>query len=67
MAALVLAEHDNASLKPSTLNAVTAAVKTGGEVAILVAGHQCGAVAAAAAQIAGVARVLVAEKRYGDA
>ena len=48
MAALVLAEHDNASLKPSTLNAVTAAVKTGGEVAILVAGHQCGAVAAAA-------------------
>ena len=61
MAALVLAEHDNASLKPSTLNAVTAAVKTGGEVAILVAGHQCGAVAAAAAQIAGVARVLVAD------
>ena len=61
MAALVLAEHDNASLKPSTLNAVTAAVKTGGEVAILVTGHQCGAVAAAAAQIAGVARVLVAD------
>ena len=61
MSALVLAEHDNASLKPSTLNAVTAALQTGGEVSVLVAGHQCGAAVAAAAQIAGVARVLVAD------
>jgi len=61
MSALVLAEHDNASLKPSTLNAVTAALQTGGEVVVLVAGHQCGAAVAAAAQIAGVARVLVAD------
>ena len=61
MAALVLAEHDNASLKPATLNAVTAAARMGGEVAVLVAGHQCGGAAAAAAQIAGVARVLVAD------
>ena len=61
MAALVIAEHDNASLKPATLNAVTAAAATGGEVAILVAGHQCGPAAAAAAQVAGVSRVLVAD------
>jgi len=61
MAALVLAEHDNVSLKPSTLNAVTAAIQTGGEVAVLIAGHQCGAAAAAAAQIVGVSRVLVAD------
>ena len=61
MAALVLAEHDNTSLKPATLNAVTAAARTGGEVVILVAGHQCGAAAAAAAQVAGVSRVLVAD------
>ena len=61
MAALVLAEHDNVSLKPSTLNAVTAAIQTGGEVAVLIAGHKCGAAAAAAAQIVGVSRVLVAD------
>jgi electron transfer flavoprotein alpha subunit len=61
MAALVIAEHDNASLKPATLNAVTAAAATGGEVVILVAGHQCGPAAAAAAQVAGVSRVLVAD------
>ncbi len=61
MSALVLAEHDNTSLKPSTLNAVTAAIKTGGEVVILVAGHRCSTAAAAAAQIAGVSCVLVAD------
>jgi electron transfer flavoprotein alpha subunit len=61
MAALVIAEHDNASLKGSTLNTVTAAAQCGGDVHILVAGHNCGAAAEAAAQIAGVAKVLVAD------
>jgi electron transfer flavoprotein alpha subunit len=61
MAALVIAEHDNASLKGSTLNTVTAAVQCGGDVHVLVAGHNCGAAAEAAAQIAGVAKVLLAD------
>ena len=61
MTALVIAEHDNASLKASTLNTVTAAAKCAGEVHVLVAGHQCDAAAAAAAQIAGVAKVIVAD------
>src|SRR5512133_3306344 len=58
MTALVIAEHDNASIKPATLNTVTAAAKCGGEVHVLVAGHNAGAAAAAAAQIAGVAKVI---------
>lgn len=61
MAALVLAEHDNATLKGSTLNTVTAAAQCGGDVHVLVAGHGCDAAAQAAAQIAGVAKVLVAD------
>ncbi|MBK4739183.1 electron transfer flavoprotein subunit alpha/FixB family protein [Noviherbaspirillum pedocola] len=61
MAALVIAEHDNARLKGSTLNTVTAAAQCGGDVHILVAGQNVGAVAEAAAQIAGVAKVLVAD------
>jgi electron transfer flavoprotein alpha subunit len=61
MAALVIAEHDNASLKGSTLNTVTAAAQCGGDVHILVAGANCGAVAEAAAKIAGVAKVLLAD------
>jgi electron transfer flavoprotein alpha subunit len=61
MPALVLAEHDNASLKAPTLNAITAAAKAGGEVHVLVAGSGCAAVAAAAAKVAGVAKVLVAD------
>jgi electron transfer flavoprotein alpha subunit len=61
MAALVIAEHDNASLKASTLNTVTAAVQCSNEVHILIAGHDCDAAAAAAAQIAGVTKVLIAE------
>ncbi|MFN0317971.1 MAG: electron transfer flavoprotein subunit alpha/FixB family protein [Burkholderiales bacterium] len=61
MAVLVIAEHDNAGIKPSTLNTVAAAIKVGGEVNILVAGHQCGGAAGAAAKIAGVAKVLVAD------
>jgi electron transfer flavoprotein alpha subunit len=61
MAALVIAEHDNASLKGSTLNTVTAAVQCGGDVHILVAGHNCGAAAEAASKVAGVSKVLVAD------
>jgi len=61
MAVLVIAEHDNASLKGSTLNTITAAAQCGSEVHVLVAGHQCGTVAQAAAEIAGVSRVLVAD------
>ena len=55
MTALVIAEHDNASIKAATLNAVTAAKACGGDVHVLVAGEGAGAAAAAAAQIAGVA------------
>jgi electron transfer flavoprotein alpha subunit len=58
MAALVLAEHDNAVLKEATLHTVTAAVACGGPVTVLVAGHQCGDVAAQAAQVAGVDNVI---------
>jgi electron transfer flavoprotein alpha subunit len=61
MAALVIAEHDNASLKGSTLNTVTAAAQCGGDVHILVAGHNCGAAAEAASKVAGVSKVLVAD------
>jgi len=61
MTALVIAEHDNASIKGATLNTVTAAAACGGEVHVLVAGSNAGAAAQAAAQIAGVAKVLHAE------
>jgi len=61
MTVLVIAEHDNASLKAATLNTVTAATQCGGDVHVLVAGHNAGAAAAAAAQMAGVAKVLHAE------
>lgn len=61
MTALVIAEHDNASLKPATLHAVTAARQCGGDVHVLVAGHNAAAAAQAAAQVAGVAKVLHAD------
>ena len=62
MAALVVAEHDNAALKPATLNAVAAAKEIAGEgVDILVAGKDCRAVAEAASVVAGVRRVLLAD------
>ncbi|KRW62058.1 electron transfer flavoprotein subunit alpha/FixB family protein [Pseudomonas sp. TTU2014-080ASC] len=61
MAILVVAEHTNAALAPVTLNTVTAAQKIGGDVHVLVAGAGCGAAAEAAAKIAGVAKVLVAD------
>jgi electron transfer flavoprotein alpha subunit len=61
MTSLVIAEHDNASIKGATLNTVTAAIACGGDVHVLVAGHNAAAAAAAAAQIAGVAKVIHAD------
>jgi electron transfer flavoprotein alpha subunit len=58
---LVVAEHDNASLKGATLNTVTAAAQCGGEVHILIAGHNASGAAAAAAQVAGVTKVIHAD------
>ena len=58
MAALVIAEHDNLSLKPATLNAVAAALQCSPEVDVLVAGSGADAAAAAAAQMAGVRKVI---------
>ena len=61
MAILVIAEHDNGSLKPSTLNAVTAAAALGGDIHVLVAGSNAKPAADAAAAIAGVSKVLLAD------
>jgi len=61
---LVVAEHNNASIKGATLNTVTAAAQCGGEVHVLIAGHNAGPAAAAAAQIAGVAKVIHADAEY---
>ncbi len=61
MSVLVIAEHDNASIRGATLNTVTAALACGGDVHVLVAGAQAAAAAQAAAQIVGVAKVLHAD------
>ena len=61
MSTLVIAEHDNSNLKAATLNAVTAAQALGGDVDVLVAGANCGSAAEAAAAVAGVGKVLVAD------
>ena len=61
MSILVIAEHDNATLKPATLHAVTAAAAIGGDIHVLVAGSGCSAAADAAANVAGVAKALVAD------
>ncbi|MGE4449444.1 MAG: electron transfer flavoprotein subunit alpha/FixB family protein [Azospira sp.] len=67
MAILVIAEHDNQSLKAATKNAVTAAGKIGGEIHVLVAGSGCANAAAEAAKLAGVAKVKVADAaHYAD-
>ena len=67
MTALVIAEHDNQSIKAATLNAVTAAAQCGGDVHVLVAGSNAKAAADAAAKIAGVSKVLLADAPYfGD-
>ena len=64
MAILVLAEHDTQQLKPGVTNAVAAAQKIGGDIHILVAGSACGNAAKVAAQVAGVAKVLVADAAH---
>jgi electron transfer flavoprotein alpha subunit len=61
MTSLVIAEHDNASIKTATLNTVTAAKACGGDVHVLVVGEGAAAAAAAAAQIAGVSKVIHAD------
>jgi electron transfer flavoprotein alpha subunit len=61
MPVLVIAEHDHGTLKGATLNTVTAASQCGGDVHVLIAGHNAGGAAQAAAQIAGVAKVLHAD------
>ena len=61
MANLVIAEHDHGSLKAATLNVISAATAIGGDVHVLVAGHNASAAAAAAAQVVGVSKVLLAD------
>ena len=61
MSVLVIAEHDNQSIKPATLNTIAAAQKIGGDIHVLVSGKGCGAAAEQAAKSAGVAKVLVAD------
>ena len=57
MAILVIAEHDNATLKSATLTTLGAAARLGGDIHVLVAGHQAGDAAKAAGQIAGVKKI----------
>jgi electron transfer flavoprotein alpha subunit len=61
MTNLAIAEHDNASIKAATLNTITAAQKIGGDIHVLVAGHNAQAAADAAAKIVGVSKVLLAD------
>lgn len=67
MPILVIAEHDNQSLKAATLNTVTAALKLGADVHVLIAGAGCAAAAQAAAKVAGVTKVLVADAAHYEA
>ena len=67
MTILVIAEHDNQSIKAATLNTLTAATKLGGDIHLLVAGAGCAGVAEAAAKIAGVAKVLVCDAAHYEA
>ncbi|MBV0932219.1 electron transfer flavoprotein subunit alpha/FixB family protein [Marinobacterium weihaiense] len=66
MTILVIAEHDNQALKPSTLSTLAAAAQMGGDVTLLVAGNGCGAAAEAAAKAAGVSKVLLADNPAYD-
>jgi electron transfer flavoprotein alpha subunit len=61
MAALVIAEHDNTGIKPATLNTVTAAIACGGDVHVLVCGQNAQGAADAAARVAGVSKVILAD------
>ena len=64
MAVLVIAEHDGKQLKPGTANTITAATRMGGDVTVLIDGHQCGDAANAAAKVAGVNKVLVSDAAH---
>ena len=64
MTILLIAEHDNAGLKSATGNALSAAQKIGGDIVILVAGHQCQGAAEAAAKLDGVSKVLIADAAH---
>jgi len=64
MTILVIAEHDNSQLKPSTLNTVAAAAELGGAIEVLVAGHGCAQAAENAAKVEGIARVLLADDAH---
>ena len=66
MTSLVIAEHDNASLKAATLNTITAALQCGGDVHVLVAGANAAGAAAAAARVEGVSKVLHADGVFLD-
>jgi electron transfer flavoprotein alpha subunit len=61
MSILILAEHDNDTVKTATLNAIAAGLEIGGDVVVLVAGSNCPAAGDAASAVAGVAKVLVAD------
>ncbi len=66
MSILVIAEHDNSSLKPATLNTITAAQSIGGDIDLLIAGADCGGAANEATKVSGIGRVLVADNpAYG--
>ncbi len=67
MAILVIAEHDNQSIKVATLNTVTAATKLGDDVHVLIAGAGCAAAGEAAAKIVGVSKVLVCDAPHYEA
>jgi electron transfer flavoprotein alpha subunit len=64
MAILVIAEHDNGAIKPAVLNTITAATALGDDIHVLVAGHECSGAAEAAAKVAGVTKVLVADAAH---
>jgi electron transfer flavoprotein alpha subunit len=64
MAVLVIAEHDNAAIKPAVLTTIAAAAQIGGDIHVLVAGHECSGAAESAAKVAGVTKVLVADAAH---
>ena len=64
MAILVIAEHDNAAIKPAVLNTIAAAAQIGADIHVLVAGHECSGAAGSAAKVAGVTKVLVADAAH---
>lgn len=61
MSILIIAEHDNRDLRPSTLNSISAAQAIGGDIAVLVAGSDCGGVADKLSRVPGIKKVLLAD------